>query len=310
MAFWHNYISAEDNQDADDMSDLDEDDIDGDNEEHMHEGAEMRNGRHDADDDNRSVVSTRSISTHGSLGVLLASMADDMSRQSIHKMTKTRNRRGGRRSSSTNQRDFDDENEEEDDGDPKKPRARRGRRRKSERDEIGGNSDVELAVEGKTEDDGSAAPNENLQEIILQVCSEHEQQDPSNRRQSSAVSVSSSVSYTDSLKSSTDEEHRVARNRERDAFEKQERKKRQSSGMVDFPVKYDLNIEAAFGHDESNHENTIPTDPSVRVLATKSPSLATKPSKAERNVSFSSIEIRQYERVLGYVPGIEEFLLP
>ena len=310
MAFWHNYISAEDNQDADDMSDLDEDDVDGDNEEHTSTGCAetMGNGRHDADDDNRSVVSTRSISTHGSLGVLLASMADDMSRQSIHKMAKTRNRRGGRRSSSTkNRRDFDDDNEEEEDGDPKKLRARRGRRRKSERDEIGGDDDVELAVEGKTEDDGSTAPNENLQEIILQVCSEHEQQDPSNRRQSSAMSVSSSASCTDSLKSSTDEEDRVARNRERDAFEKQERKKRQSSGMADIHAKYDLNPEAVFGHDGSNNENTIATDPSSIALVINSPSLTTKPSKVERNVSFSSIEIRQYERVLGYVPGTEAF---
>ena len=121
------------------------------------------------------------------------------------------------------------------------------------------------------------------------------------------MSVSYSASHTDSLKSSTDEEDRVARNRERDAFEKQERKKRQSSGMADIPAKYDLNPEAVFGHDGSNHENIIPTDPSSIALATKSLPLNTKPRKAERNVSFSSIEIRQYERVLGYVPGTEAF---
>lgn len=283
MAFWHNYISTENNQDGDDMSDLDDDDIDGDNEEYK--SAETTgNARHDADNgndndnDNRSVISTRSISTHGSLGMLLAGLADDMSRQSIHKMAKSRSNRrgrngrnggrGGRRPSSGSSNGNDDDNEEVDD-----KKLRRGRRRKSESDE----------VDGETQDNTGTAPKDDLQEIILQVCSEHEQQEPSNRRQSSALSVSSSTPTADSLKSSTDEEDRVARNHERDAYEMQERTKRQSSGESIRSV----------------DENSISADPTGTRGALTTKSSLTKPSNANRSVSFSSVEVRQYERILG-----------
>ena len=285
VAFWHNYISTENNQDDDDMSDLDDDDIDGDNEEH--EGAMPKsNGRHDAaDDDNRSVMSTRSISTHGSLGMLLAGLADDMSRQSIHKMTKSRNNRhgrNGRNGAREGRRPSSGDGDENEEGGCNK--SRRGRRRKSESDEV----DVELEVDGETQENTRAAPKDDLQEIILQVCNEHQQQGPSNRRQSSAMSVcSSSISHTDSVTSSTDEDHRVARNRERDAYEKQERMKRQpqSSGECN----------------RSDDENRIPANPTGTrsALATKSLSLPTKLSNTNRSVSFSSVEVRQYERVLG-----------